>query len=105
MKKNNVVILLVSFVVLVITWIIGNIYHATVTSTLSDDLNSQSAPIEPTFNEDVLAAIRTREQINTSFDTSATASAPTPTITPTVSQKPAVSSSSAPTSSSSAIKK
>lgn len=82
MKKDTIILLLSSFTLLVVVWVIGNIYNASATSTISEDLSAKSMPIDPTFNPDVLTNIRNREQITVS-DVLATPSA-TPTLTPTL---------------------
>lgn len=100
MRKNDLLLLLISGVILVVMWIVFNIIHNTISSTITDTLNQQIAPIAPTFDSATIKKLQHRTQILPNY-TSASGSAfltPTPTpipvfITPIASQSAIASTS------------
>lgn len=94
MKQKDLLLLLIPFFLMVIAWVIFNIYHSSVTSTISDTLNIQIAPINPTFDKKAIEAIKNRENIQPIYDLS-NSSLATPRPTPTSSQTPEGSPSGA----------
>lgn len=80
MKQKDLLLLLVPFFILVVAWIIFNIYHNSVASTISDTLNIQITPINPSFDTKAIEAIKKRDRIEPIYNLSnsevATSSAP-----------------------------
>ena len=100
MRKNDLLLLLISGVILVIMWIVFNVIHNTISSTITDTLNQQIAPIPAAFDTATINKLKQRTQILPNYN-SASGSAfltPTPTpvpvfITPVASQSAVASSS------------
>lgn len=99
-KKQLSFILIISFV-FILAWLIFNIAHDAVSSTISGNLNIQIAPISPNFDTTVIDKLKTREQITPILQINekndvvenkqATTSgiidvSPTPTTEPTITQ-------------------
>jgi hypothetical protein len=84
MKQRDLLLLLVPFFIMVVAWVIFNIYHSSVTSTISDTLNIQIAPINPTFDKKAIEEIKNRDDVQPIYDLSNSSLAtPAPTATPT----------------------
>lgn len=85
MKQKDILYLSISSFGLIVLWIVFNIYHNVVTSTISEALTVQIAPIKATFDLKTLNALKQRDQIVPIYDGAvATASGIIPTPTPTV---------------------
>lgn len=80
MKQRDLLLLLVPFFLMVIAWVIFNIYHSSVTSTISDTLNIQITPINPIFDKKAIEAIKNRDDIEPVYDIP-NSSLPPPTST------------------------
>jgi len=87
MKQKDVLFLLIPVTLLVISWIVFNIYHNSVTSTISDTLNTNIAPITPNFDTKTISNLKERERVAPLFQIQK-AETPTPTLTPTPILKP-----------------
>lgn len=84
MRQRDLLLLLVPFFIMVVAWIIFNIYHSSATSTISDTLNIQIAPINPTFDKKAIEAIKNRDDVEPIYDLSnSTLATPIPEATPT----------------------
>lgn len=84
MKQKDLLLLLVPFFIMVVAWVIFNIYHSSVTSTISDTLNIQIKPINPTFDKKSIEAIKNRDNVEPIYDLSnSSLASPIPTITQT----------------------
>lgn len=82
MKQRDLLLLLVPFFIMVVAWIIFNIYHSSVTSTISDTLNIQITPINPTFDKKAIEAIKNRDDVEPIYDLSnSTLAKPLPEVT------------------------
>ncbi len=80
---------------LVLAWVIFNIYHSLVTSTISQTLNLQISPINPTFDKKTIDAIKKRNNVEPIYDLSnSSVPKPTPTFVISPSSTPASGSSS-----------
>lgn len=84
MKQKDLLFLVISSFTLIVFWIIFNIYHNSVTSTISESLIIQIAPINPSFDMKTLNSLKSRTQISPIYTSSSTNSAtiiiPTPTV-------------------------
>jgi hypothetical protein len=63
MKKNQILIILVPSFIFVIAWIGFSVYHNIITSTISDSLSVQIAPIAPSFDTNTIGALKNRLQV------------------------------------------
>ncbi len=81
MKQKDILLLIVSSFVLIVFWIIFNIYHNIVTSTIPESLNVQIAPINATFDTKTISYLKQRIQVIPIYNYIATQSAPIPTPT------------------------
>ncbi|MGH7245859.1 MAG: hypothetical protein ACREGI_02925 [Candidatus Levyibacteriota bacterium] len=85
MKQKDTLFLLISVAVLVFAWIIFNIIHSTLTSTISVNLTQQILPISAVFDTNAIKNMKLRIKVNPLYDGSSesaslTQSTPTPTI-------------------------
>ena len=78
----DILFLSVSLFVIVTMWIGFNLYHAWVTSTITEDLQVQIIPIAPKFDLVTLDKLKTREKIEPFFELG-TISTASPAATPT----------------------
>lgn len=68
MKQKDILFLLISVALLVIAWIVFNIYHNSVTSTISGTLNTNILPISPNFDTATISNLKTREPVVPVFE-------------------------------------
>jgi hypothetical protein len=68
MKKNQILIILVPSFIFVIAWIGFSVYHNVITSTISDSLSVQIAPIAPDFDTNTIDALKNRLQVTPIYD-------------------------------------
>ncbi len=81
MKQKDLTILLISLFVLTILWVIFNIYHSYVTSTIKDPLTVQIIPIEGKFDKNTIEKLKSRQRINPLYEIQAEVTpGPSPTI-------------------------
>lgn len=92
MKQKELVYLLGSICVISICWVISNIYNKSVTSTLSETLQSEITVIHPRFDTDTLTQLKDRHHLNPLYrmDKGSTLPTSTPTLLP---QSPAPTAS------------
>lgn len=84
-KQNDILFILISSFILVVAWITFNIYHIFVTSTISQHIQYQLAPIDPAFDQQTMQQLKTREDINPLFGSQSVASnSGTTQTTPTI---------------------
>ncbi|MBI3984370.1 MAG: hypothetical protein HY344_00295 [Candidatus Levybacteria bacterium] len=67
MKRKDVLILLVPLVIVVILWVVFNIYHSFRTSTIPQDVNKQILFINPDFDLKTIEELKKREIIEPSY--------------------------------------
>ncbi len=77
-KQKDILFILISSFVVVVAWIGFNIYHIKVTSTVNEHVQSQLNPINPTFDQETIQELKTREDINPLFEQTGSQSATTP---------------------------
>jgi hypothetical protein len=90
MKRNDLIFILASSVILTIAWIIFNVIHASTASTISSDLNQQIEPIAPVFDIETINSLGNRQQIVPLYS----GPSPVPSITITPPLQPTVPNSS-----------
>lgn len=61
--QKDVLFFSISFFIVVLAWIGFNIYHIFVTSTISEELQVQIAPINGNFDTSTLDALETRTKV------------------------------------------
>lgn len=86
MNQKKLAILLVPIFILTILWVIFNVYHSHVDSTIKDPLNYQIIPIEGTFNTDAIDRIKERSRIDAANELTAPEAeelSPSPSPSPT----------------------
>lgn len=77
MKKKDILIILTLLFLVVTAWISSEIYHSFVESTISETVNQEIAPINPTFDKGTIDMLKQREKINPSFELENKISTPT----------------------------
>lgn len=68
MKKKDILFILISGSVLILAWIIFNIYHNSKSTTISETTNIQIAPIDPSFNTKTIEEIKKRKNIQPIYE-------------------------------------
>lgn len=63
MKQRDLIIILVPAFILTVLWVIFNVYHNYVTSTITDPLTYQIIPINGTFDTKAVAEIKQRKRV------------------------------------------
>jgi hypothetical protein len=92
MKRKDILILLIPSLIVVILWVVFNIYHNYISSTIPTSINKQILSINPTFDTLTITSLKKRNAVNPTYtsspktesDEDGTASQ-TPTPTPTIS--------------------
>jgi len=82
-KQKDILFILISSFILVILWIGFNLYHIWATSTVSQDVQMQLTPIAPNFDPSTIQQLKTRENINPSFERAQQSSQSAQTLQPT----------------------
>ncbi len=67
MKRKDVLIFLVPTVTIVILWVIFNIYHNFITSTIPSEVNMQILFINPDFNLKTIEELKKRDAVEPSY--------------------------------------
>lgn len=91
MKKQDLLIILIPTFICVISWIGFNIYHNSITSTISSQDINQITPINPNFDTKIIDVLKKRESVEPFYQNATPTSSFVPTPTPQV--LPIVSSS------------
>lgn len=68
MKQKDILLLVIPFFILVVIFIIFSVYHNSVTSTISENLNIQITPISPTFDQKTISNLKKRDKVEPLFD-------------------------------------
>ena len=101
MKKKDILAILIPSFIFALAWIILSIHHNFASSTISEALNTQIAPIAAAFDTNTITNLKGRQNIIPTYETNipvenivipATASA-TITPTPVINNEPISSSS------------
>ncbi len=64
MKQRHLALILVPAFILTILWVIFNVYHNYVSSTITDPLTYQIIPIEGKFDGKTIEEVRQRKRVN-----------------------------------------
>ena len=92
MKQKDLLIILVPLFVLTVLWVVFNIYHNYVTSTIKDPLSIQIIPIEGKFDTNTVNKIKSRKRVDPLYEVQAQISdIPAPTEEPEGSESAEVS--------------
>ncbi len=91
MKKNDIMVILVPSLLIVILWVIFNIYHSFITSTIPETLNLSIQPISADFDQKSISDIKSRGRVSPIFQLSGENIIVNENLTPT----PPISTSSA----------
>ena len=67
MKQQQLLLVSLYSLIIIIAWITFNLYNNSVTSTITQEQQTQITPIDPTFNEQTIEKLRTRENITPSY--------------------------------------
>lgn len=68
MKQNQLLLILVLLLIFVVVWIGGNVYYSLNKSTISETTSQEIAPIDPTFNIQIIDKLKEREIVNPDFE-------------------------------------
>jgi hypothetical protein len=86
--QNDFLFLSVSIFVIIAAWIGFNIYHAWVTTTITEDLQLQIVPIEGRFDTAVIDNLKKRKIVQPLFAGGSLVATPTADLSPTPSPTP-----------------
>ena len=84
MRQKELLVILASAFIITIFWVIFNVYHSWVTSTIKDPLTYQIIPIEGKFDNDTIEQIRERMRVDGSYEIIPAEEEISPTPTPEV---------------------
>lgn len=86
MKRKDILALLIPIFILVFAWIGFDIYHSSVKSTISEELNMQITSISPDFDTKTIDKLKKRQNVTPVYQTSGSTQnstvVPTPIVTP-----------------------
>lgn len=68
MKQKDILIIFILLFIFVVAWIGSNIYRSVVSSTISEAVNQDIAPIEPSFDTKTVDKLKERGKIIPSFE-------------------------------------
>ncbi len=64
MKQRQITILLIPVFILTICWVVFNVYHNYVSSTITDPLTYQIIPIKGNFDSKTISEVKERKRVN-----------------------------------------
>lgn len=70
MKKNDILVLLIPTLLIVILWVVFNVYHSFVTSTIPSTVDATIQPIDPDFDQEIISNIKARYEVSPSYQLS-----------------------------------
>lgn len=76
LKKGYLLCILFFTSIVVISWIIFNVYQAAIGTTISQKIAIEITPIKPDFDSKVIEKIRNREKVSPVYEVTATLSQP-----------------------------
>jgi hypothetical protein len=68
MKQKNTLIMTILLFLFVLIWIGESIYSSANSSTISEEVNQEISPIDPTFDTKTVNDLKSREKISPSLD-------------------------------------
>lgn len=80
MKQKDILLLLIPAFILVLSWIVFNIYHNTATSTITEVVSSDILPIKPNFDTKTIEEIKKRKKSAPIYELSLPSPIPSPSI-------------------------
>ena len=101
MNRKDIMIIIIPTFIFVIIWIMLNIYHSYISSTIPETLNIQISPITPSFDTKTISLLKERTvitplyQLNPSTNISVTPSPVPVSSGSAVAVNPIISTSSA----------
>lgn len=93
MKRNDILSILIPSFIFVVAWIGFSLYHNIASSTISEVLNIQIAPISPDFDSVTINGLKTRQNVTPIYQLKASSETTNESVP--VSQTPPISSDSA----------
>jgi len=97
-RQNDLLLLAISIFVIVVIWIGTNLYHAFVTSTITETQNIQVTPIDPHFDREVLEKLKSRTVVDPLFEADSITASTHAIPSPSVSIRPSISPTATPSS-------
>lgn len=86
MKQKDFLLILIPGFIITVLWVIFNIYHSHVTSTITDPLSIQIIPINGKFDTNTISKIKDRQKIEPLYEAQVSSGAVILTPTPAPSQ-------------------
>lgn len=94
MKQKEVLTILIPVFILTVLWVLFNIYHNFVTSTIKDPLTVQIIPINGSFDKKTISDLNKRKKVNPAYEVVSQEENISPTPTPTLTPEEEVPTSS-----------
>ncbi|EKE05518.1 MAG: hypothetical protein ACD_19C00241G0003 [uncultured bacterium] len=63
MKRKDILVLLIPSFIIVILWVVFNVYHSYINSTIPTDVNMQILYINPDFDSKTIADLKKRQTV------------------------------------------
>ncbi|SRR5258706_2075801 len=63
MKQKDVLFILVSACIVVLAWIIFNVYHQSISSKITESVNQSIQPINASFDKDTIKLLKSRQHV------------------------------------------
>jgi cytoskeletal protein RodZ len=70
MRKNDILVILIPTLLIVVLWVIFNIYHSFVTTTIPRTVDASIQPINPDFDQKSITDIKSRYEVSPSYELS-----------------------------------
>jgi len=68
MKQKDVYLLLIPSFIIIVFWVIFTVYHNSVTSTISENLNTTITQIDPNFDTKTIDELKGRTQVKPVYE-------------------------------------
>ena len=94
-QKKDILYISISSFILTVAWVGFSIYHNWVTTTISETLQVQIQPIDPSFDQDTLQRLKNRQPIAPVYESKVIPTTPAETA-PAASQKPEITPTTIP---------
>jgi hypothetical protein len=68
MKQRDIILILVPAFIFIVAWVIFNIYHNSVASTIPQTVSIQITPITPSFDTNTINSLKQRQSVNPIYE-------------------------------------
>lgn len=90
MKQKDTLVIIILLFIFALAWIGESIYHSAISSTISEAINKDIAPISPTFDTETINKLKERQKTTPAYELGNIT--PTPLALPTIKISPKTAS-------------